>query len=240
MRISSAELPVHRLPITTVGGVALLAGTLTLVVTQGVLHPALPPGAAEQLTVIARTRIWHDIQRASLLVMPLVLAGLLACAAAMAGAGARPWAWMGGGLATYGVMALSLSYMLLSGPAAATRTPVAEVAPIDPAILANFEFILPLVDVAGRTGTFALGLGVGLLGQGLLASALTLPWLGSAVTLLGAIGSIASLVLDRASPASRLAPMSIAAALLLLAAVLFVMPAAPLAQEPRISADERG
>lgn len=208
----------HRLHVYTIAGLALLVGTIVLI-AQPLLLPGIPADAARQLTVIAQTERWESLQRAAIVAQPLVLMGLLAVASAITVRGARPWAWMGGGLSIAGVVITAVSHVFLGGPATATRAMVSESAPIDAALLTSYELMLPLASHAREVGWLSLGLGVALLGQGLVVARLSAPWMGTAVSFLGATGAVLALLLR---DAARIHPAAIAllAAQLLLSLVL--------------------
>ncbi len=218
-----------RLHVYTIAGLALLVGTLVLI-AQPLLLPGIPADAARQLTVIAQTGRWEAVQRAAIVAQPLVLMGLLAVAAAITANGARPWAWMGSGLSLAGVVISAISHVFLGGPASATRALVSESAPIDAALLTSYELMLPLASHARDVGWLLLGLGIALLGQGLLVARLSAPWLGTAVSFLGAIGAVLALLLRdgaRVHPAA----MVLLAAQLLLALVLMSLPRSAIESE---------
>lgn len=213
----------HRLHVYTIGGIALLIGTLVLIVSQGVLQPVLPDDAAEQLTVIARTDRWEGLQRAALLAQPLLLMGFLGAAAAVTASGGRPWAWMGSGLTTYGVLTTTIAHTFFGGTGTFTRPLVSDAAPIDASLLTSYELMLPLASHAQHTGWIATGIGIALLGQGLLVSRMAASWLAMAVTILGAVGAVLALLM-RDPGGFPLAAIAVLAAQILLAAALFMLP----------------
>lgn len=216
----------RRLHVYTIGGIALLVGTIVLIVTQGVMQPVLPDDAAEQLTVIARTDRWEGLQRAALLAQPLLLMGFLGAAAAIAAAGGRPWAWMGSGLTTYGVITSTIAYTFFAGTGTFTRPLVSDAAPIDASLLTSYGLMLPLASHAQATGWIAAGIGIALLGQGLLVSRLVVSWLAVVVSILGAAGAVLALLM-RDAGGFHPAAIAVLASQLFLAAALFVLPKSP-------------
>jgi hypothetical protein len=213
-----------RMHVHTIGGIALVLGAIIFLVAQGVFAPALSRDPAEQLTAIARTAAWGEVQRASLAALPLMLMGLLAGAARVVSSGARSWGWLGGGFALFGMSALALPLFFFAGSAESTRLLVSENAPIDAMLLSAYDLILPTALVAQTTGWFALGLGVALLGRGVHAAGLSATWAANTVSALGVLGAVFTWMKEGSS-AVPLASAAILAGMLILAATLIVMPA---------------
>ena len=167
--------------------VSLLAGALVVGVA-GVRHPLLQGDGAAQLAVIVATPAWRAIHLALVLGQVLLVAGVTGIALRYAATAGAATARAGALLFAFGAGLAVIQVLFMAGAGTALAEAYARGAAGIATTQAIFlyDMLHPFAQLSGRAGQLAIGLGVAVLGQGLVAGGLAPRGLGFAGLAAGA------------------------------------------------------